>query len=101
MFEELADYRAFELLRSHSARSDYLLTKQVIWIFKHSAMVPLSRRLSSAGCPLPVKMPGTYGNPNGGTVQSSAGGRCSAGIPDWHMTALIRWTTTVLLSCFV
>lgn len=29
MFEELADYRAFELLRSHSARSDYLLTKQV------------------------------------------------------------------------
>jgi len=29
IFEELADYRAFELLRSQSLRGDYLLTKQV------------------------------------------------------------------------
>ena len=29
VFEELADYRAFELLRSQSLRSDFLLTKQV------------------------------------------------------------------------
>ena len=29
IFEELIDYRAFELLRSQSHRSDYLLTKQV------------------------------------------------------------------------
>lgn len=35
MFEELADYRAFELLRSHSARSDYLLTKQVGCCSRH------------------------------------------------------------------
>ncbi|CAM9771883.1 unnamed protein product [Chrysoparadoxa australica] len=28
LFEELKDYRAFELLRHHSARADYLLTKQ-------------------------------------------------------------------------
>ena len=28
IFEELADYRAFELLRHHGMRSDYLLTKQ-------------------------------------------------------------------------
>ena len=29
LFEELADYRAFELLRTQGHRSDYLLTKQV------------------------------------------------------------------------
>jgi hypothetical protein len=29
VFEELADYRAFELLRSQSLRADFLLTKQV------------------------------------------------------------------------
>ena len=29
LFEELADYRAFELLRTQAHRSDYLLTKQV------------------------------------------------------------------------
>jgi intron-binding protein aquarius len=29
IFEELADYRAFELLRSQTLRSDFLLTKQV------------------------------------------------------------------------
>jgi intron-binding protein aquarius len=29
IFEELADYRAFELLRSQNLRSDFLLTKQV------------------------------------------------------------------------
>ena len=29
VFEELADYRAFELLRTQNLRSDYLLTKQV------------------------------------------------------------------------
>jgi hypothetical protein len=28
LFEELEDYRAFELLRSHAVRADYLLTKQ-------------------------------------------------------------------------
>ena len=28
MFEELADYRAFELLRTQGMRADYLLTKQ-------------------------------------------------------------------------
>jgi hypothetical protein len=30
LFEELADYRAFELLRTRGHRSDYLLTKQVL-----------------------------------------------------------------------
>ena len=30
IFEELADYRAFELLRTQSLRSDFLLTKQVL-----------------------------------------------------------------------
>jgi intron-binding protein aquarius len=30
LFEELADYRAFELLRSQAHRADYLLTKQVL-----------------------------------------------------------------------
>lgn len=30
IFDELADYRAFELLRTQTHRSDYLLTKQVI-----------------------------------------------------------------------
>lgn len=29
VFEELADYRAFELLRNGTMRGDYLLTKQV------------------------------------------------------------------------
>jgi hypothetical protein len=29
IFRELADYRAFELLRTHAHRSDYLLLKQV------------------------------------------------------------------------
>ena len=29
VFEELADYRAFELLRNQTMRGDYLLTKQV------------------------------------------------------------------------
>lgn len=29
LFEELSDYRAFELLRTRGHRSDYLLTKQV------------------------------------------------------------------------
>ena len=29
IFEELADYRSFEVLRNHTLRSDYLLTKQV------------------------------------------------------------------------
>lgn len=42
MFEELADYRAFELLRSHSARSDYLLTKQariIAMTCTHAALI--------------------------------------------------------------
>lgn len=30
LFKELADYRAFELLRSQAHRADYLLTKQVL-----------------------------------------------------------------------
>lgn len=29
IFEELEDYRAFELLRNQTMRADYLLTKQV------------------------------------------------------------------------
>ena len=29
IFDELADYRSFEVLRNHTLRSDYLLTKQV------------------------------------------------------------------------
>ncbi len=29
VFEELGDYRAFELLRNQGMRADYLLTKQV------------------------------------------------------------------------
>lgn len=29
LFRELSDYRAFELLRTHAHRSDYLLLKQV------------------------------------------------------------------------
>lgn len=33
LFEELADYKAFELLRSQAHRGDYLLTKQVKLIF--------------------------------------------------------------------
>jgi len=33
LFDELADYRAFELLRTQAHRSDYLLTKQVIYYF--------------------------------------------------------------------
>jgi intron-binding protein aquarius len=40
IFEELADYRAFELLRSQSLRSDFLLTKQVrtrcFFLFEYS-----------------------------------------------------------------
>jgi len=41
IFEELADYRAFELLRSQSLRGDYLLTKQariVAMTCTHAAM---------------------------------------------------------------
>lgn len=37
IFEELADYRAFELLRSQTLRSDFLLTKQVRNPFRISA----------------------------------------------------------------
>ncbi|CAN0380263.1 unnamed protein product, partial [Hapterophycus canaliculatus] len=50
MFEELADYRAFELLRSHSARSDYLLTKQariIAMTCTHAALI--RRRLVELG----------------------------------------------------
>lgn len=50
MFEELKDYRAFELLRSHSARSDYLLTKQariIAMTCTHAALI--RRRLVELG----------------------------------------------------
>lgn len=50
IFEELADYRAFELLRTQSLRSDFLLTKQariVAMTCTHAAMT--RRRLVELG----------------------------------------------------
>jgi intron-binding protein aquarius len=48
LFEEIADYQAFEVLRTHSARADYLLTTQakiVAMTCTHAALV--RRRLVS------------------------------------------------------
>lgn len=41
IFTELADYKAFETLRSHHLRSDYLLIKQVRQFSPPSDILPL------------------------------------------------------------
>lgn len=45
IFAELADYRAFEVLRTHKHRSDYLLTKQVSTTFFHKVAASTAMRI--------------------------------------------------------
>ena len=51
-FDELADYRAFELLRTQAHRTDYLLTKQVsIYFFNKYVCTMMINYSSDTSCP--------------------------------------------------